>query len=201
MDPLSEHLPHISELSSVLERSVCIVDIETTGFGHNAGVVQIAMLTVGPKGIVESFETLIKPDVSIDPRASNVHGIYAENVKRAPRFQDIASVVRDRLSRSVVCGFNSNSCDIPVLTNSLIKTFNRDFVRDVAQYRLDVRKLWTNVSRSQKGRLSEVAAFYGVKGETAHDALGDVLTTSRLLEQMIDRHSLSWVADSVQNVH
>ncbi len=190
-----EPLPFVTQLAVALNSPICVLDLETTGYGNNAsGIVQIGMLSIGLDGAQAFLNTLVNPKTSINPFATRVHGLTSHDVKNAPEFKTFAPRIISVMSDHVLCGYNSGSCDIPVLRNNLAHLSDEAFTPK----HLDVRKLWIKISRAQKGKLTEVAARYGVTPGQAHDAMGDVLTTARLLDSMIKRHGMSWVLDEYE---
>jgi DNA polymerase-3 subunit epsilon len=89
------------------ESDYVVVDVETTGFAADRGdrIVEIALLRCRPgHGVVERFVTLVDPQVPV--RARRVHGISADDVRRAPKFIDIAAEIRRRLESAVIVAHN-----------------------------------------------------------------------------------------------
>jgi DNA polymerase-3 subunit epsilon len=90
------------------ESDYVVVDVETTGFAADRGdrIVEIALLRCRPgHGVVGRFVTLVDPQVPM--RARRVHGISTDEVRRAPKFVDIAEEVWRRLEDAVIVAHNS----------------------------------------------------------------------------------------------
>ena len=192
-----ESLPFLIELAIALGSPLCVLDLETTGYGnHESGIVQIGMLTIGLDGRQAFMNVLVNPRKRINPFATRVHGLTFEDVRHSPEFKTFAPRILMVMHDHVLCGYNSSSCDIPVLRNNLAQLSDAPFMPK----HLDVRKLWINISRAQKGKLTEVAARYGVTPGQAHDAMGDVLTTARLLDSMIGQHGMNWVLEQYESM-
>ncbi|WP_216205266.1 exonuclease domain-containing protein [Amycolatopsis aidingensis] len=84
-----------------------VVDTETTGLfsGYRHRIAEIAIIQLDLAGTVTGeWSTLVNPDRDLGPQA--VHGIRAADVRRAPRFEQIAGDVAERLRNRVVVAHN-----------------------------------------------------------------------------------------------
>lgn len=70
-----------------LAQQAVFLDTETTGLGDDAQVVEIAVVDMGGRVLLN---TLVRPTIPIPPQASAVHGITDEQVAGAPAYRDIA---------------------------------------------------------------------------------------------------------------
>ncbi len=99
-----------------------VVDVETTGFGPNDRVVEIAAITLDPATweTVDEYDTLINPGRDVGP--TGVHGITASMVEAAPTFSDIIAAIAGRLQGSLLIAHNlafdsrhhNNTIDAPI---------------------------------------------------------------------------------------
>lgn len=78
------------------EDNWCIVDSETTGLGKLSQIVQLGAISSDG----EQWQSLVKPTIAIDEKATEVHGISEEHVKNALYidrvFLDLWRFVKDR---------------------------------------------------------------------------------------------------------
>ena len=83
-----------------------VVDVETTGFGRNDRIVEIAAVTLDPATLatIDEFDTLINPERDVGP--TGVHGIRATMVEAAPTFAEIVPAVAGRLQGAVLIAHN-----------------------------------------------------------------------------------------------
>jgi DNA polymerase-3 subunit epsilon len=84
-----------------------VVDTETTGLrtSYRHRIAEIAIVQVDPAGVVtDEWSTLVNPDRDLGPQA--IHGIRAAEVRRAPRFDQIAGDVIERLRGRIVVAHN-----------------------------------------------------------------------------------------------
>jgi DNA polymerase-3 subunit epsilon len=84
-----------------------VIDTETTGIltGWHHRIAEIAVVHVDPRGnITDEWVTLVNPDRDLGPQA--IHGIHAADARRAPRFEQLAGDLVERLSGRVVVAHN-----------------------------------------------------------------------------------------------
>ena len=81
-----------------------VIDTETTGFGKTDRLVEIAVVLVEGKEIVQEWETLINPERDISN--SNIHGITSELVSLAPTFAEINSELSRLISGTILVAHN-----------------------------------------------------------------------------------------------
>ncbi|MCR6489799.1 exonuclease domain-containing protein [Amycolatopsis sp. OK19-0408] len=84
-----------------------VIDTETTGIltGWHHRIAEIAVVHVDPRGtITDEWVTLVNPDRDLGPQA--IHGIRASDARRAPRFEQLAGDLVERLSGRVVVAHN-----------------------------------------------------------------------------------------------
>ena len=88
-------------------RGYAVIDTETTGIltGWHHRIAEIAVVHVDPDGqITDEWSTLVNPDRDLGPQA--IHGIRAADARRAPRFEQLAGDIVDRLRGRVVVAHN-----------------------------------------------------------------------------------------------
>lgn len=178
----------------MLDTRICLFDLETTGFGFEAGIVQFAhaSFTLGELmgGDINIVATLVNPECPIDPAASKVHGIYEGDVMFSPVIAKVWQGVADRFhGADMLAGFNSAKYDVPLLNANLKR---RDIAPVEGKVDLDVMAIYRRVTGNRKGKLVEVAEMYGVShafdAYGPHDARGDVLATALILREMLKKH-------------
>lgn len=82
-----------------------ILDTETTGLHGSAEIVQIALIDVAGRVLID---TLVKPTRPIPRDASAIHGITDDKVAFAPTFADVAPQLRELLSGATVVIYNAD---------------------------------------------------------------------------------------------
>ncbi|PWH20685.1 MAG: hypothetical protein DDG58_01540 [Ardenticatenia bacterium] len=163
-----------------------VVDVETTGldpaWGHRLCEIAIVLWQDGRE--LEAFTQRVNPERPIDPGAQAVHGISDEDLQDAPRFEEIAPVVRNYLEHAVLVGHNV-LFDVSFLAAEWRRL--RWPPPDVLLVdTLALARRWLGLASN---RLTSVADALGISTDAAHSALGDARITAQVLYALM--HLLS----------
>lgn len=164
-----------------------ILDTETTGLDPNQDMpVSIAMINGTGQ---ELLNTLVKPvRARLTEGAIAVHGITEEMVENAPFFTDLYGRYRELLHGKTVLAYNA-PYDAGILSNAKRVFLPGDtpegvgwicVMRDYAAFngtpgKYGSPKWW---------KLVEACQNEGIEAQDAHDALGDVRMTLKLMKAM-----------------
>ena len=163
---------------------LAVLDTETTGLdpdrGH--GLVEVACVTLEGGDIAETWSTLVNPGRAIPPDAAAVHGITDAMVRSAPGPDVVAVEVRRRCAdRPLV--FHHAAFDLPFLADLMRKAGQPPLLGPV----VDTLGLARGLFEQGGNSLGALASRLGLPAEPAHRALGDALTTARLLQVLAPR--------------
>lgn len=91
------------------ETTYAVVDLETTGHSPEKGdrMIQIAIVFVKNKKIVDRYSTFVQPEQPIPPFISELTSITDEDVKDAPTFDAIAKEVAQQLEGTIFVAHNT----------------------------------------------------------------------------------------------
>jgi ATP-dependent Lhr-like helicase len=159
------------------ETPFAVIDLETTGFaGHlEDRVIELAVVHADPRGqVTGSWSTLVNP--GRDPGPSHVHRIYADQVRDAPAFAEVADWLCERLSGRVVVAHNA-----PYDLAFLVSEFERADIEPPDWPVLCTMELARRLGRTASLTLTACCAGAGVDLAGAHTALGDALGAAALL--------------------
>ncbi|MFQ5528899.1 MAG: PolC-type DNA polymerase III [Gemmatimonadota bacterium] len=167
-----------------------VVDVETTGSRREDRVMEIACVHVAGGSIRGRYSTLIDPGCWIPERISRLTGIDVSMVRSAPRFEDVAAVVRRALNERVFVAHNAR--------------FDWRFVAE------EMRRARAEVPRGdqlctvrfakralpglRRWGLDSLIAYYGLECRARHRAWGDALVTAEVLLNLLeaaDRRGIS----------
>src|SRR5688572_10384851 len=105
-----------------LRRPLTFIDVEATGTNIATDrIVEVAMIKINPDQTRESLTLRVNPGIPIPIESSLIHGIYDEDVKTLPSFENQAPRILEWLGDSDLAGYNSNRYDIPLLTEELLR--------------------------------------------------------------------------------
>ena len=157
-----------------------VVDVETTGLDPSVdAVVEVACLRVEAGVVVERVVSLVNPLRDIPYRASDVHGIYADDVWNAPTLEELEDVLLATTRGATVVAHNArfDLGFLPFLqTRPVVCTMR------LAMHLLDAPSY----------RNEALRAHFGVAvptGHTAHRAGADAAVTAAVLARLLERYA------------
>jgi DNA polymerase-3 subunit epsilon len=150
-----------------------IIDTETTGFGKTDRLVEIAVVLVEGKEIIQEWETLINPERDISN--SNIHGITSELVSLAPTFAEINSELSRLISGTIMVAHNI-SFDQRMLEQEFSRV-KKDNDLGVGFCTLQATKL----------KLEGACKQYGITNVSAHRALTDARATALIFIKIMEQ--------------
>ena len=160
-------------------RDFTAIDVETTDKHlDGAEIVEIAAVRVRDGQIVETFNSLVKPDVDIAPAAVDTHGIRAVDVSMAPRFADIWPKFAAFCGGDIIVAHNGYHFDFPIL-DRMVRELGKRF--ELCTY--DTLPLARDLFRTSR-KLSELARVLGIEAGQSHRALDDAKTLARVFLEL-----------------
>ena len=180
-----------------LKNPVVFFDLETTGVNITSDrIVEISYLKIFPNGNEVSRTMRINPEMHIPEQASEVHGIYDDDVKDCPTFKQVAKDVAKDFEGADIAGFNSNRFDVPLLAEEFLRAgVDLDMTR---RKFIDVQVIF---HKMEQRTLSAAVKFYcGKELEGAHSADADTRATYEVLQAQLDRYEelqndIAWLSE------
>ena len=178
-----------------LNRPLVFFDLETTGVNiAKDRIVELSYYKVFPNGTKEGKTYRVRPTIidamglettmHIPEQASEVHGIYDDDVKDCPTFTQIAREVAAVFEGADIAGYNSNHFDVPLLGEEFLRAGLSFDIAD--RNMIDVFTIFT---RKEQRTLSAAYAFYCGKDLTdAHSANADTMATYEVLMAQTERY-------------
>ncbi len=83
------------------------LDLETTGkYPLGTEICELAMIRFNRKGILERFESLVRPKKGMAAEAERIHGLSLESLKEAPFIEEVLPQMEDFISGASLLGHN-----------------------------------------------------------------------------------------------
>lgn len=165
------------------QREYVIVDLETTGGDPKADrITEIAIYRYNGERIVDSFESLVNPEVPIPPFITGITGITNDMVANAPRFFEIARNVVE-ITRDAVFVAHNVRFDYSFLQKEYRKlgyTYTR---RKLCTIQLSKKFLPDMSSYGLKNLCLEL----NIHNESRHRATGDAKATLDLFSLLLNK--------------
>ena len=172
--------------SAVDDASFAVVDFETTGVNPREDrIVQLAAVVVNGRGeIVESFDTVVKPENPDTYRhgAEHIHGISEEAVSNGMPLRE-ALLKLWSISEGHHFTAHNATFDIGFLhAESERVGLDRRVDHYVDTLALSRR---TDSAKSRRHTLEALCEHYGIERSRAHEAMSDATATAQLLVKLI----------------
>ncbi|MCD5380764.1 DEAD/DEAH box helicase [Candidatus Gracilibacteria bacterium] len=159
---------------------IIALDLETTGLDNSVdSILEVALVKFDAKTfkVIDTFSTLVNPEVEIPELITNITSIKQEDVLNSPIWENIIDTVTEFIGDSPILGHNTQfdsgflrSNGVELKNNIEIDTF--EFANFLL---LDEKSL----------SLESLSTSLGIKLEGAHRALNDTMATMNLFEKLI----------------
>lgn len=181
-----------------LTKPIAFFDLETTGVSITKDrIVEISIIRIEVDG-AESVKTMkVNPTIPIPEEVSLIHGIYDEDVKDCPTFNQIAKSVDEFLIGCDLGGYNLTKFDVPVIVEEFLRAgvdFNLDKRRIV-----DAQKIFYLME--PRTLTAAYKFFCGKELIGAHGAEADTRATFEVLMAQVDRYKDVEIKDKEGNLY
>ncbi|MGQ7379144.1 bifunctional DnaQ family exonuclease/ATP-dependent helicase [Streptococcus suis] len=153
-----------------------VVDLEATGTGADAKIIQIGIALVENGEIIDSYATDINPYELLDDHIKNLTGITDQQLEQAPDFGQVAGRIYDMIGDAIFVAHNVKF-DANLLAEAL---FFEGY--ELLTPRVDTVELAQLFFPTfDKYSLGNLAEHLDLGLDQAHTAISDALATARLL--------------------
>jgi DNA polymerase III epsilon subunit family exonuclease len=175
-------------MSGILEKRLdeviyTVFDFETTGMSYANGdkVVELAFVKYSIKdGVIDEFSSLINPEISIPYDASEVHGIYNDDVANAPTFKVFKERILSFIDGTILVAHNVYF-DFRFLNGEMSK-----FGIEINAPHICTMGFPGFIGGKTKQKLENICNENGISLLNAHSALDDTKATVELLQKHIE---------------
>lgn len=159
-----------------------VVDLEATGTGSNAKIIQVGIVILQNGEVVTTYETDINPHESLTPHIRQLTGISNKRLRKAPDFGQVAEEIY-RLIEDAVFVAHNVKFDGNLLAEAL---FFEGY--DLWTPRVDTVELAQLFFPTlEKYSLGNLAEALDIELEQAHTAMSDAMATAQLLLKIQDK--------------
>lgn len=153
-----------------------VVDLEATGTGTDAKIIQIGIVLIENGEIIDSYATDINPYELLDDHIKNLTGITDQQLSQAPDFGQVASTIYDMIGDAIFVAHNVKF-DANLLAEAL---FFEGY--ELLTPRVDTVELSQLFFPTfEKYSLGNLAEHLELGLDQAHTAISDAMATARLL--------------------
>jgi DNA polymerase-3 subunit epsilon len=164
-----------------------VVDFETTGLNPETDrIVQLAAVIVTGHGdIVDSFDTIVKPESPAEYQhgAEHIHGISAEQVSNGMPLREALEQLWSINAGHVFTAHNA-AFDLGFL-HAESKRVGIEGHIEVHIDTLELSRRTTGADSTRRHNLFALCEHYGIERDQVHDAKSDATATAQLLMHLI----------------
>ncbi len=160
-----------------------VFDLETTGRDPaSCAVVEIAAVKVEKGEIVEEFQSLVHPKISIEEEAMAVHHISEEMVSDAPVIEEILPQFIDFVGDNLIIAHNGYAFDFKII-DRLMKQIG---MKRLPNIRYDSLILARNLYAQERNSIDALSERMELDAGTRHRALDDVVVLHKIFQRMLN---------------
>ncbi len=160
---------------------VCI-DTEATGLEPTTDrIIEIAAIKFTFNKIIDSFDTLIDPEVDISLQSQSIHNISKEMIKGKPKIKEVLSDILKFIGTHVIIG-HGIKFDIDIISNEAKRNQIICNIHE-AKY-IDTLRLARLYGESPYNSLKELSKHFNLEFEGAHRALNDVKANIEIFKKL-----------------
>lgn len=169
----------------ILKKPLVFFDLESTGLSIATDkIVELCFIKLLPNGEKKILHKRINPGIHIPIEVSLLHGIYDEDVKDCPKFNEIGKNLEQFIMGCDLAGFNILKFDLPMLTEEFLRA-NIEFSTDNRSF-VDAQKIFHLM---EPRNLGAAYKFYcNQEIENAHSAQADTEATLEVLLAQIEKY-------------
>lgn len=158
-----------------------IIDLETSGLDPSFDeIIEVGALKIRDQKIVDTFQSLVKPNNFISDFIENLTGITNEMLSTAPRIKPTLKSFNEFIGDDILMGHNVNF-DINFLYDDLYYYFDFKLTNDYVDLMRLTRKIYTNF---ENHKLNTIAKELNIFPSEEHRALHDCKTVYSILQKL-----------------
>ncbi len=166
-----------------LDAGFSVVDVETTGHAsRNGHIIEIGMVHVHHRRITDSYHSLVRPPVRLQPFITSLTGITDEDLESAPPFSDIAHAVESFLKDHFFVAHNA-AFDYGFLKTEFGRLGRSFYSERFCTVKLS-RKLFPG---HRQYNLDSMIDRLNISCANRHRALGDAAATAEILIKLLEQ--------------
>lgn len=171
-------ITHVNANSGV-EDDYVAVDIETTGLGRDARIIELGAVRIRHGRKVASYSQLVNPQIPIPAKVTQITGITDRNVKGKPTIDKALPRFYAFCGHDTWIGHNIRRFDLPVIAREAERVGVG--MPDVSFYdTLEISQ--TLLPQLDRHRLLDLIRYFGIAKTERHRAADDASQTAQVFE-------------------
>ena len=162
-----------------VEDDYVAVDIETTGLGRDARIIELGAVRIRHGRKVASYSQLVNPQIPIPAKVTQITGITDRDVRHQPTIDKALPRFYAFCGRDTWIGHNIRRFDIPVIRHEAERIGAG--IPDVNFYdTLEISQVY--LPQLEHHRLKDLIRYFGIAKTERHRAADDAAQTAQVFE-------------------
>lgn len=171
-------ITHVNANSGV-EDDYVAVDIETTGLGRDARIIELGAVRIRRGRKVASYSQLVNPQIPIPAKVTQITGITDHDVKGKPTIDKALPRFYAFCGKDTWIGHNIHRFDIPIIKHEAERVGAG--IPDISFYdTLEISQVY--LPQLDHHRLKDLIRYFGIAKTERHRAADDAAQTAQIFE-------------------
>lgn len=173
-------ITHVNANSGVEDDYVAI-DIETTGLGRSARIIELGAVRIRHGRKVASYSQLVNPQIPIPAKVTQITGITDRDVRHQPTIDKALPRFYAFCGKDTWIGHNIHRFDIPIIKHEAERVGAG--IPDISFYdTLEISQVY--LPQLDHHRLKDLIRYFGIAKTERHRAADDAAQTAQVFERL-----------------
>lgn len=173
-------ITHVNANSGV-EDDYVAVDIETTGLGRDARIIELGAVRIRHGRKVASYSQLVNPQIPIPAKVTQITGITDRDVLHQPTIDKALPRFYAFCGKDTWIGHNIHRFDIPIIKHEAERVGAG--IPDISFYdTLEISQVY--LPQLDHHRLKDLIRYFGIAKTERHRAADDAAQTAQVFERL-----------------
>lgn len=164
-----------------VEDDYVAIDIETTGLGRSARIIELGAVRMRHGRKVASYSQLVNPQIPIPAKVTQITGITDRNVKGKPTIDKALPKFYAFCGQDTWIGHNIHRFDIPIIKHEAERVGAG--IPDVNFYdTLEISQVY--LPQLEHHRLKDLIRYFSIAKNERHRAADDAAQTAQVFEHL-----------------
>lgn len=162
-----------------VEDDYVAVDIETTGLGRSARIIELGAVRIRHGRKVAEYSQLVNPQIPIPAKVTQITGITDRDVKGKPTIDKALPRFYAFCGADTWIGHNIHRFDIPIIKHEAERVGTG--IPDISFYdTLEISQVY--LPQLEHHRLKDLIRYFGIAKNERHRAADDAAQTAQIFE-------------------
>lgn len=170
-----------ADTNSGVEDDYVAIDIETTGLGRSARIIELGAVRIRHGRKVASYSQLVNPQIPIPAKVTQITGITDRDVRHQPTIDKALPRFYAFCGKDTWIGHNIHRFDIPIIKHEAERVGAG--IPDISFYdTLEISQVY--LPQLDHHRLKDLIRYFGIAKTERHRAADDAAQTAQIFEHL-----------------